>query len=201
MNFPIFASTMTTVEFDLGVGEYGILLSALAVGSVAGALLAARREKPRLLLVALAAAAFGLAMFAAAVMPLYWMFAATLVIAGLALQSIMVNANSLVQLATDPSMRGRVMALYMTVFVSGTPIGAPVMGWIANTYGPRVSVGVGAGFAIVAAIVGLVFYWRSNRLRLRWTRSVPLRLAISRGERVDAARDELAITEVTARKA
>ena len=86
-------------------------------------------------------------MAAASVMPSYWLFALALVAAGLALQSIMVTANSLVQLGTEPAMRGRVMALYMTIFAGGTPIGAPLMGWIANTYGPRVAVAAGAGAA------------------------------------------------------
>jgi MFS family permease len=201
MNFPIFASTMTTVEFDLGVGQYGILLSALAVGSVAGALLAARRETPRMPVAAIAAGLFGLAMAAASVMPSYWMFAVTLVAAGLALQSVMVTANSLVQLGTEPAMRGRVMALYMTIFVGGTPVGGPLMGWIANTFGPRVAVGVGAGAALVAALIGLAFYLRTNDVRLRWTRSMPLRLAFSRGDRLSAVRGVLAIDEVSARKA
>ncbi len=201
MNFPIFASTMTTVEFDLGVGQYGLLLSALAVGAVAGALLAARRETPRMPVVVIATALFAVAMAAASVMPSYWMFAVTLVAAGLALQSIMVTANSLVQLGTEPAMRGRVMALYMTIFVGGTPIGAPLMGWIANTFGPRVAIGVGAGAALVAAVIGLAFYLRTNDVHLRWTRSVPLRLAFSRGAHQEELRGELALEEATARKA
>ena len=149
----------------------------------------------------IAAALFSLAMAAASVMPSYWLFAVALVAAGLALQSIMVTANSLVQLGTEPAMRGRVMALYMTIFVGGTPIGAPLMGWIANTFGPRVAIAVGASAALVAAAIGLAFYLRTNDVRLRWTRSVPLRLAFSRGDRVASARGELAIDEVTARKA
>jgi MFS family permease len=201
MNFPIFASTMTTVEFNLGVGQYGVLLSALAVGSVVGALLAARREHPRLPLAVIAAGLFGGVMAAASVMPTYWLFAVSLVAAGLALQSVMVTANSLVQLGTEPAMRGRVMALYMTIFVGGTPVGAPLMGWIANTFGPRVAVAVGAGAALVAALVGLAFYLRTNDVRLRWTRSVPLRLAFSKGAAAESARGELALDEVTARKA
>jgi MFS family permease len=148
----------------------------------------------------IAAALFSVAMAAASVMPSYWFFAVALVAAGLALQSIMVTANSLVQLGTEPAMRGRVMALYMTIFVGGTPLGAPFMGWIANTFGPRVAIGVGSGAALVAAAVGLAFYLRTNDVRLRWTRSVPLRLAFSRGDRVVAARGELALDEATARK-
>jgi MFS family permease len=201
MNFPIYASTMTTVEFNLGVGQYGLLLSALAVGAVTGALLAARRETPRMPVVVIATGLFAIAVGAASVMPSYWLFALALVAAGLALQSIMVTANSLVQLGTEPAMRGRVMALYMTIFAGGTPIGAPLMGWIANTYGPRVAVAAGASAALLAAIIGLAFYLRTNDVRLRWTRSVPLRLAFSRGDRVATARGELAIDEVTARKA
>jgi MFS family permease len=176
------------------------LLSALAVGSVAGALLAARRETPRMPVAVIAAGLFGLAMAAASVMPGYWTFAITLVAAGLALQSVMVTSNSLVQLGTEPAMRGRVMALYMTIFVGGTPIGAPFMGWIANTFGPRVAVGVGAGAALVAALIGLAFYLRTNDVRLRWTRSVPLRLAFSKGVATESARSELALDEATARK-
>ncbi|MBF4461499.1 MULTISPECIES: MFS transporter [unclassified Rathayibacter] len=163
LNFPIFASTMATVEFGMGASEFGLLTSAIAVGSVLGALLSARRDQPRLRLIVGAAAAFGLALALASVMPTVWAFAILLPFVGIAAQTLMTSANGYVQLSTTPEMRGRVMALYMAIFMGGTPIGAPLVGWVANAAGPREAMLVGAAAGIVAAAIGLGFHLRLRR--------------------------------------
>ncbi|PPI20848.1 MFS transporter [Rathayibacter sp. AY1B5] len=163
LNFPIFASTMATVEFDMGASEFGLLSSAIAVGSVLGALLSARRDRPRLRLIVGASAAFGVALALAGVMPTVWAFAILLPFVGIAAQTLMTSANGYVQLSTAPEMRGRVMALYMAIFVGGTPIGAPLIGWVANAYGPRQAMLVGAASGIAAAAIGLAFHLRLRR--------------------------------------
>lgn len=169
LNFPIFISTMSTVVFHRGAAEFGILSSVMAIGSVIGALLSARRAKPRLSFLFLSTAIFGFGCIVAAVMPSFWLFGAALVVIGLASQTLMTTANSTVQLSTPPAVRGRVMAIYMAIFMGGTPIGAPVVGWVANEFGPRWALGVGAGAGIAAALVGIYYLLRFRNLRLRFS--------------------------------
>ena len=156
-NFPIFTSTMATIEFGAGAEAFGLLSTFLAFGSVAGALLSAHRDRPRMRTVFLGAGLFGLATLLAALAPSYWLFAVALLVVGVMSQTLMTAANSMMQLTTDPAMRGRVMALYMAIFVGGTPLGAPIVGWVANEFGPRWALGVGAASGILAAV--LAVFW------------------------------------------
>jgi MFS family permease len=166
-NFPIFTSTMTTVVFHQGATEFGWLSSIMAIGSVIGALLAARREKPRIRIVILASLAFGFACAAAAIMPTFWTFALALIIVGVSSLTMVTSANAYVQTTTAPAMRGRVMALYMAIFAGGTPLGAPIVGWVANEWGPRWSIGVAALSGLLAGGVALGWMIVSRHLRLR----------------------------------
>ena len=166
INFPIFISTMSVTTFHGGPHLYGALSSALAVGSVLGALLAAGREQPRLMLLAASAAGFGVAGTLAAIMPNVWSFGVTLVALGAMAQTFTTSTNSLVQLRTEPAMRGRVMAIYMAIFLGCTPLGAPFVGWVADMLGPRWALGVGAAAGFVAALVALAyhrFFMRKHR--------------------------------------
>jgi len=205
LNFAIFTATMARVEFDHGAGEFGLLSSVLAIGSVTGALLSARREKPQMRVVFVSAAAFGVACAISAVMPTFTTFAISLVLVGLTSITFMTTANSMVQTTTEPVMRGRVMALYMAIFVGGTPLGAPIVGAVANAFGPRWAIGVAAISGILAALVGLVWMVVSNDLRLRRhpTRRIRLVLSHSVGRPGDraAAEEELAVEETVARRA
>ncbi|RKR76247.1 putative MFS family arabinose efflux permease [Frondihabitans australicus] len=167
MNFPIFTSTMATGAFHVGSDGFGLLTSAVAVGSLTGALLSARRERPRMRILVMASISFGVTCTVAALMPTYWSFAAVLVTVGLSSITLMTTANGTVQLGAAPEMRGRVMALYMAIFTGGTPIGAPIVGWVANTFGPREAIGVGAAAGFVAAGVALTWLVRSQHLRVR----------------------------------
>ena len=165
-NFPIFIATMSTVEFGLGATEFGLLSSIMAVGAIVGSLLAARRERVRLGLIIIAAAAFGVICVLAALAPTYWLFAVALVVVGATSLTMMNTANAYVQTTTAPMMRGRVMALYMAIFAGGTPIGAPVVGWVANEFGPRWSLGIGAASGILAAAIAGVWMLRGRRHRM-----------------------------------
>ncbi|GAB2455229.1 MFS family permease [Conyzicola lurida] len=204
LNFAIFTATMARVEFDHGAGEFGLLSSVLAIGSVTGALLSARREKPRMLILFSAAAAFGVSCAISAVMPTFTTFALALILVGFSSITFMTTANSMVQTTTEPVMRGRVMALYMAIFMGGTPIGAPVVGWVSNEFGPRWALGVGAASGILAALVGVVWMVVSNDLRVHRHPTRRIRFVIShsmgRLGRADAAA-ELALDETVARKA
>ncbi|WP_022891054.1 MFS transporter [Agromyces subbeticus] len=165
MNFPIFSSTMA-VEFGRGAGEYGLLSSILAIGSLTGALLAARRERARIRVIILACAFLGFATLAAALMPTYWTFAASTILIGLGAVTILTTANGYVQTTTEPALRGRVMALYMAVLAGGTPIGAPIVGAVADGMGPRWALGLAAVAAAVAALIGLGWLVVSRGMRL-----------------------------------
>jgi MFS family permease len=205
LNFAIFTATMARVEFNHGAGEFGLLSSVLAIGSVTGALLSARREKPQMRVVFVSAAAFGVACTISAVMPTFTTFAISLVLVGLTSITFMTTANSMVQTTTEPVMRGRVMALYMAIFVGGTPLGAPIVGAVANAFGPRWAIGVAAIAGILAALVGLVWMVVSNDLRITRhpTRRIRLVLSHSVGRPGDraAAEEELAVEETVAKRA
>jgi MFS family permease len=195
MNFAIFTSTMASVEFGHGAEAFGLLSSVMAIGSVTGALLSARRERPRLRLTFMAAAAFGVSCLVAALMPSYWGFALVLVFVGLSAQTLMTTANGTVQTTTAPEMRGRVMALYMAVFMGGTPLGAPLVGWVANALGPRWAIGVAAASGLVAAAIGLGWLIVFRHLRLHYEGASHPRIVISHDGRPYAPRTSPASTQ------
>lgn len=154
LNFPIFIATMAVSVFHVGAHAYGLLSSTLAAGSVLGALLSARRGQPSMPLLAGGAALFGAGCALAAVMPGYGSFAVVLVMVGLASQTFMIGANSTVQLASEPAMRGRVMAIYLAIALGSTPLGAPIVGWVADAFGPRWALAVAAAAGLAAAWIG-----------------------------------------------
>jgi MFS family permease len=166
VNFPIFISTMAVGVFHAGAGQFGLLTSMMAIGSVAGALLSARRERPGMGVIVAAAAIFGLGFCIAAAMPSYGLFGGALVIIGLSAQTFSTTANSVIQLSTDPDMRGRVIALFLAIALGATPIGAPFVGWVADTFGPRWALGVGAASGFGAVIVAIHYFARHRGLRL-----------------------------------
>jgi MFS family permease len=155
LNFPIFISTMAVNVFHSDARGFGLLSSLLAAGTLSGALLAASLEKPSLASLLVGAGVFGLGCTLAALAPGYWWFAATLTIVGAAALTFTNGTNSIMQLSTEPAMRGRVMALRVGIALGGTPIGAPIVGWVANHFGPRWALGVGAGAGFAAALVAV----------------------------------------------
>ena len=167
LNFQLTTALMATQVFDKGAGQFGLLGSVMALGSLSGALLAARRGRPRLRLLLLAAFAFGLVEVTAALMPTYLLFALMLVPVGLAALTFITAANSTMQLGVDPVMRGRVMALYMAVFFGGTPLGAPLVGAVAEAFGARWSIVLGGVVSTLAAAVAAVVLARTSGLRLQ----------------------------------
>lgn len=163
INFPIYISAMAVSVFHVGAGQFGLLSSAMAVGSVTGALLAAGREQPRMKLLLAAALAFGTFLLVAAAMPTYRWFAVALFFVGLATQTFTTTAHSAAQLWSDPALRGRVIALVLAVSAGSTPLGAPLIGFVADTLGPRWSLAAGAASGFAAAIVGVYALSRRRR--------------------------------------
>jgi MFS family permease len=166
-NFPIFISTMAVSVFDVGARQYGILNSMMAIGSIAGALMAARRARPRVALVLVAAVVFGCGFSIAALTPTYWMFGAALLLIGACAQTFTTSAISLLQLSTAPIMRGRVMAIGLAVSLGSMPIGSPIVGWVADTFGPRWALLLGAISGFAAASAGVRYLVKYRHLRVR----------------------------------
>ena len=163
LNFPIFISTMSVREFHAGASQYGASVSIMAVGSLMGALLAASRARSTMQHLLVGASVFGVACLLAAIAPSYWLFAAALILIGVSAQTFTTSANGLVQLSTAPAVRGRVLAIYLAVVLGGTPLGAPLVGWVADMLGPRWALGVGAAAGLGAAITALVYFLRRRR--------------------------------------
>jgi MFS family permease len=138
----------------------------MGIGSLAGALLAARRDRPRVAIIL--AGGFGFAFFAAiqAIMPTFPLFVIVAPLIGFTSLTMMTAANATMQTTTEPAMRGRVMALYMMVFQGAAPIGSPVIGWVGSWLGPRWAIAVGAVAA--AAVCAVAALWA----RKAWNRHV-----------------------------
>ena len=185
MNFPIYASTMA-LEFGQDADGYGLLSSILAVGSLAGALLAARRDQARIRVVIGGTLLFAAAAAISAFMPNYWAYAATLMLTGFAVVTMLTTANGYVQTTTDPALRGRVLALYMAILLGGTPVGAPIVGWVAAEFGPRTAILLGAAASLVAFGIGATWLLVSGRVHRSESRRFALTLDETRPVRVVA---------------
>jgi MFS family permease len=161
MNFQMTSALMATEVYGKGAGEYGLLASIMAIGSLAGALLAARRPRPRLRFVVLAGAAFSVVEIVSGLMPTYVTFAAVLPLLGLCALTMITSANATIQMTSSPMMRGRVAALYLMVFMGGTPFGAPLVGWVGETFGARWMLVGGGGVTLLG--IGVATAWFLHR--------------------------------------
>ncbi|WP_281497378.1 MFS transporter [Ornithinimicrobium sp. F0845] len=181
MNFQLTNALMSTEAFGKGVEEYGIVGSVMAIGSLGGALLAARREKPRLRYLLGAMGLFSLCTLFVGLAPNFVFFTLMLIPTGLSALTVMVTANSMIQLSVAPEVRGRVMALYMAVFMGGTPVGSPVIGWIGETFGPRWTVLIATVTCGLAVAVATIYVMRTDDIRVRLQREPGNWLSVQRG--------------------
>jgi MFS family permease len=164
LNFQLTSALMATEVFHKGAGEYGLLGTTLAIGSLSGALLAARRGRIRHRLVILAAVAFGATEIVAGMLPSYVTFALWTPVIGIASLTMITAANAGFQTSVDPVMRGRAMALYMMIFMGGTPIGAPIVGWVGQAFGARWTL-IGGGVAtILGTVLSVLVFSRAKGL-------------------------------------
>jgi predicted MFS family arabinose efflux permease len=158
MNYQITIALIAKQVFHRGAGAYGLLSTTLAVGATIGALAGTfRRTRPTRLFLIGAAVAFGIAEIACALMPSFTLNALALIPAGLTMIIFAQSANASVQLGVEPTMRGRVMGLYILCFMGGTPVGAPIVGWVAELFGPRWGM-LGGGLISLIAALGLGAY-------------------------------------------
>lgn len=166
MNYQLTNALMATRVFGKGAQEFGLLGSILAVGSLSAALIAARRARPRLRVLFGSLAGYAFFSTALGLAPNYVIFALLLVPVGLCALTIITTANSMIQLAAAPEYRGRVMSLYTAILLGGTPIGAPLIGWIGQAWGPRWTLLIGAIAAGLTFVAGLTFLIRHENLRV-----------------------------------
>jgi MFS family permease len=163
LNFQITCALMAKQVFHRGATGYGLLSTALAVGAFAGAVVATRRTaRPSALFLLSVAALFSVSEIAAGLMPSFVWAAIALVPTGLAMLSVTTAANSNIQLGVAATMRGRVMALYLVCFMGGTPLGAPMIGWLAEVAGPRWGL-VGGGLVCGLSVAGLALVLARRR--------------------------------------
>ncbi len=188
LNFQLTIAAMVTGQFDLGPAAFGVASTVLAVGSLAGSLAAARRGAPRIRLVVLAALAFGAAAVVVALMPTYLLFLAALPLVGMGALTLINATQSFLQLNTEPELRGRVMGIYTLLFLGGTPIGSPLVGWVAETFGPRWAIALGGIVSAIAALVVAMLHLRRRGLEVRAHARPRPHLHITGVDELDAVR-------------
>jgi MFS family permease len=167
MNFQVTTALMSRGVFHTGAGAFGLASTMFAVGALGGALVAARRSRPGMRLMLATALAFGVLEVAAGLMPTFWSFLVLLVPTGFALLMFTTTANSATQLGVGPAVRGRVMGLYMLVFLGGAPLGSPLVGWAAEQFGARMSLIAGGVVSAVAAVVAAFLLARAREVPAR----------------------------------
>ncbi len=192
LNFQLTSAMMATEVYGLPAGGYGLMSTSLAVGAIAGSLVAARRNHPRLRLIVMSAFLFGTALSILALAPTYVWFLVLAIPVGFMSQTLIASANAAVQITTEPSFRGRVMALYTMIFLGVTPFGAPLIGWVAEQFGARWSMAVGGVASILAAVgVALVGYFSLDIRLKRDSVTGRLKLKVPQGDTlVDGTGDQ-----------
>ena len=159
LNFQIFNALMATKEFGKGPASYGLLGTYVAIGSLAGALISARLERFRdSMLVVRLGVVFSLVVIATAFMPTYWVYSLWLPIGGVSALAMLISANSYVQVNSDPAVRGRVMGIYLLIFMGGTPLGSLFIGYMTEAVGVRETIFICGVIPLVAATLLWVFF-------------------------------------------
>lgn len=162
LNFQLTSALMATEVFDKGPTQYGLLGTFMAVGSLTGSLLAARRVEVTQRLVVGAALVFGVVEILAGAMPSYALYALVCPLLGLSALTMITSANAFMQLGAAPEMRGRVMAIYLMVFTGGTPLGSPFIGWVGEAFGARWTLFVGGALTLGGTLLSVALARRGR---------------------------------------
>lgn len=185
LNFQLTMAAMVRSAFNLESDSYGTVSSIFAIGSLSGALWAARRKAPRVRTVVVASFFLGVFTILMALAPSYWLFALASVPVGLCVLTVLTSANQTVQLTTSPDMRGRVMSIYMMFFLGTTPIGSPIIGRVSDLWGPRVAIAVGGVSAVAIALLAAWWVRRSWHVDLRYSHTRPYLRTVGPRERAE----------------
>jgi predicted MFS family arabinose efflux permease len=153
--FPVVLPLISREAFHGGAGTYGLLTAAMGLGAVAGGLVVARRRRTTPHALVTAAAGFGVVILLASVTPEVHLAAVAMALVGAGSVAFLSVGNTTVQLAAEPHMRGRIMALWAVAFLGSTPVGAPVIGWISEQLGARAGLATGGLAALAAAGYGV----------------------------------------------
>ncbi|WP_284975762.1 MFS transporter [Arthrobacter sp. efr-133-TYG-104] len=167
MNFTVTNSLMSTAVFGVGPEQFGLLGSIMAVGTLAGALLAARRSGPRLRFMLGGALTLGIFTLFSSISPVFWVYAVVLIPVGLASITFLNSCNTTIQLSVEPRFRGRVLALYLAILQGGTAMGAPLMGWIGTEFGARWAVAAGGAVVLMTGVAAVVMVGRRSQATIR----------------------------------
>ncbi len=179
LNTPLYIATMTRIEFHVGANMLGYLTSAMAIGSLTGALMAARRGQPTLKHLTIASAGLGAAFLICAIAPALWFFGVALACLGMGVMTTTASANGLIQIATPPELRGRVIAIYLASLSVASAVGALIAGPIIDVFGPRWAMVAAGTASLIAVTIVLVWLAVARSFRVHWNRSLrwPLRFA------------------------
>ncbi|MDP9800872.1 MFS family permease [Arcanobacterium wilhelmae] len=168
-NFQMTQALMATQVFGRSAGDYGLLGSALAIGSLSGALLAARRAAPRFSYILFAGFVFGFMSIGAAFASNYWVFALLMVPCGFLMLTFLIGCNTLIQTSVPPELRGRALAIYFAINLGTTPVGAILVGWVGEHFGARWSLAIGGIAALIISLI--VFVWTKSHWDVELHRS------------------------------
>ena len=180
LNFQIFNALMATQEFGLGPANFGLMGTFIAVGSLTGAIASARLERFRTTrFVILGGMAFSASIMMLSILPNYTFYIFWLPICGVTALTTLVSANSLVQTSTDPAIRGRVMGLYLLIFMGGTPFGSPLIGVTTELIGIRLTIAACGGISLAASL----FVWFKYRNKVDRPADISVEAVLQSGNR------------------
>ena len=200
LNYQVTMAAMVRSAFDLESDAYGNVSSVFAIGSLGGALWAARRKAPRVRTLVVASFLLGVSSLVMAAMPTYPLFALSTVPVGLCMLTVLTSANQTVQLTTEPSVRGRVMSIYMLFFLGTTPIGSPLIGWVSDQWGPRTAIAVGGLAAVLVSVLAGLWARRHWRVAVAYSSSRPFLSTVGPRERARQDGPETAMDEAVPRQ-
>ena len=179
LNFQIFNALMATQEFDLGPASFGLMGTFIAIGSLTGAIGSARLERFRTTrFVIVGGMLFSISIMVLSVLPNYTTYIIWLPICGVTALTTLVSANSIVQTSTDPAIRGRVMGLYLLIFMGGTPFGSPLIGLTTDYIGIRPTIALCGGISLSASL----FVWIKYRNRVQTPEDISVAAVLKRAD-------------------